>query len=323
MAEQGPVGSARAQPRPQPRRSARPAHPARHRPQPPRPRPARRRCGPRRRLGRGRGQPALLPAQRATASSPEGREQPDPGGALPRGAGARHGPPRARHERHRPRAGARLRAAGRLPAVRRVDHAGRRRRPPRALRGSCAPSWLPRACSRTARKRPIPRWPRRIGVVTSPVGAVWRDIGNVLRRRYPLGELVLSPDHRAGGDAAPRPSCARCSASTPSRTSTRSSWPAAAARSRTCGRSTTSAWCAPWPRRRCRSSSASATSRTSPSPTSPPISARRRPAPPPSWRRRTRRSSPTILGRLRDRASTALLGRAAERRRFLDAEHGR
>jgi exodeoxyribonuclease VII large subunit len=43
------------------------------------------------------------------------------------------------------------------------------------------------------RKRPLPRWPRRIGVVTSPVGAVWRDIGNVVRRRYPFAELVLSP----------------------------------------------------------------------------------------------------------------------------------
>jgi exodeoxyribonuclease VII large subunit len=43
------------------------------------------------------------------------------------------------------------------------------------------------------RKRPLPRWPRRIGVVTSPVGAVWRDIGNVMRRRYPLAHLVLSP----------------------------------------------------------------------------------------------------------------------------------
>jgi exodeoxyribonuclease VII large subunit len=42
------------------------------------------------------------------------------------------------------------------------------------------------------RKRPIPRWPRRIGVVTSPVGVVWRDVANVLRRRYPLAELVLS-----------------------------------------------------------------------------------------------------------------------------------
>jgi exodeoxyribonuclease VII large subunit len=53
------------------------------------------------------------------------------------------------------------------------------------------------------RKRPIPRWPRRIGVVTSPVGAVWRDINNVLRRRYPLVELVLSPTVVLGATSAP------------------------------------------------------------------------------------------------------------------------
>jgi exodeoxyribonuclease VII large subunit len=52
------------------------------------------------------------------------------------------------------------------------------------------------------RKRPLPRWPRRIGVVTSPVGVVWRDITNVLRRRYPLGELVLVPTNVQGADAA-------------------------------------------------------------------------------------------------------------------------
>jgi len=52
------------------------------------------------------------------------------------------------------------------------------------------------------RKRPIPRWPRRIGVVTSPVGAVWRDIGNVMRRRWPLAELVLSPTIVQGPTAA-------------------------------------------------------------------------------------------------------------------------
>jgi exodeoxyribonuclease VII large subunit len=53
------------------------------------------------------------------------------------------------------------------------------------------------------RKRPVSRWPRRIGVVTSPVGAVWRDITNVLRRRYPLVELVLSPSVVQGATAAP------------------------------------------------------------------------------------------------------------------------
>ncbi len=53
------------------------------------------------------------------------------------------------------------------------------------------------------RRRPIPKWPRRIGVVTSPVGAVWRDITNVLRRRYPLCELVLSPSVVQGATSAP------------------------------------------------------------------------------------------------------------------------
>ena len=53
------------------------------------------------------------------------------------------------------------------------------------------------------RRREIPRWPRRIGVVTSPQGAVWRDIGNVLRRRYPLVQLVLSPTPVQGAAAAP------------------------------------------------------------------------------------------------------------------------
>ena len=44
-----------------------------------------------------------------------------------------------------------------------------------------------------SRKRPIPHFPKRIAVVTSEQGAVWHDIVNIVRRRYPLLELVLLP----------------------------------------------------------------------------------------------------------------------------------
>jgi exodeoxyribonuclease VII large subunit len=43
------------------------------------------------------------------------------------------------------------------------------------------------------RKRPLPEFPRRIGVVTSPDGAVLHDVCHVLRRRWPLVEVVLAP----------------------------------------------------------------------------------------------------------------------------------
>ena len=52
------------------------------------------------------------------------------------------------------------------------------------------------------RKRPLPTYPRRIGVVTSPTGAVWHDIQQVLSRRWPLTALVLSPCLTQGADAA-------------------------------------------------------------------------------------------------------------------------
>lgn len=53
----------------------------------------------------------------------------------------------------------------------------------------------------TERKRPLPEWPRCIGVVTSPTGAAFRDILNVLRARYPLAHVVLSPSRVQGVDA--------------------------------------------------------------------------------------------------------------------------
>jgi exodeoxyribonuclease VII large subunit len=51
------------------------------------------------------------------------------------------------------------------------------------------------------RKQPLPEWPKTIGVVTSPTGAALRDIVNVLRRRFPLVTLLLSPTQVQGDDA--------------------------------------------------------------------------------------------------------------------------
>ena len=54
-----------------------------------------------------------------------------------------------------------------------------------------------------ARKRALPFLPRRIGVVTSPTGAVLRDIVTTLRRRNPYFSLLVSPAPMQGITAAP------------------------------------------------------------------------------------------------------------------------
>lgn len=44
-----------------------------------------------------------------------------------------------------------------------------------------------------ARKRPIPRFPRRIGIVTSPAGAAIRDLLQIIERRFPGLHIRLFP----------------------------------------------------------------------------------------------------------------------------------
>lgn len=53
-----------------------------------------------------------------------------------------------------------------------------------------------------SRKRPLPRFPRRIGLVTSPTGAAVRDMVTVLVRRYPLAHILIFPT-LVQGDGAP------------------------------------------------------------------------------------------------------------------------
>jgi exodeoxyribonuclease VII large subunit len=58
------------------------------------------------------------------------------------------------------------------------------------------------------RKRPLPRYPRRIGVVTSPTGAAIRDVLHVVQRRNPALEIILVPCRVQGEGAAAEIACA-------------------------------------------------------------------------------------------------------------------
>lgn len=52
-----------------------------------------------------------------------------------------------------------------------------------------------------ARKRPLPRLPRRVGIVTAPTGAAVRDILNILARRFPNLHIILAPCRVQGPEA--------------------------------------------------------------------------------------------------------------------------
>ena len=55
----------------------------------------------------------------------------------------------------------------------------------------------------TARKKPLPKIPSKVGIITSPTGAAIRDIINILGRRFPYAEGVLFPS-LVQGDGAPK-----------------------------------------------------------------------------------------------------------------------
>ncbi|MGN1329699.1 MAG: exodeoxyribonuclease VII large subunit [Eubacterium sp.] len=52
-------------------------------------------------------------------------------------------------------------------------------------------------------KKPIPQYPKKIGVATSDMGAAVEDIKNITKRRYPICEIVIVPTQVQGVQAAP------------------------------------------------------------------------------------------------------------------------
>jgi len=53
------------------------------------------------------------------------------------------------------------------------------------------------------KKKPIPKFPNRIGIVTAPTGAAIRDILSTIKRRWPISETILFPSLVQGKEAAP------------------------------------------------------------------------------------------------------------------------
>ena len=54
-----------------------------------------------------------------------------------------------------------------------------------------------------AHKKPLPRFPERIAIVTSSAGAAVHDMIRILRRRYPLAKVILLPVRVQGAEAPP------------------------------------------------------------------------------------------------------------------------
>ena len=275
--------------------------PGRQRGHPRDPRRGPRRPAPGRPVGRGRDRTGDDLVGRARLLRAQGRAQPAPVRVVPRrppplgvrGAGRAAG--------RGPRTGRPVRAAGCAPALRRVDPAGRAGRPDPAVRGAQGATrgrGPVRRRAQAAAARPTGddrghHQPDRRGLeghLHGPRAALAADPGRARRRPGPGRRRAGQPRRRVpqgravrGGASGGRP--ARRSAR-PSR-----SWPAAAARSRTCGRSTTRSSSGPsWPMP-CPSCAGSVTRPTSRWPTSRPTSGRPPRRPPPRSSSRTGPSS--------------------------------
>lgn len=111
------------------------------------------------------------------------------------------------------------------------------------------------------RKRPLPRYPRRIVIVTSPTGAAVRDLLQVTSRRWRSTEILIAPTRVQGEGAGPR---GRRGPGTgePRRGRRDHRRSARGAASRISGPSTKRSWCGPSPPRECRWSRRSATRST-------------------------------------------------------------
>ena len=101
------------------------------------------------------------------------------------------------------------------------------------------------------RKRPLPRFPRRIGIVTSPRGAAIADMIQILSRRFPGLHIRLYPA-LVQGEGSVEEVCRGIQYFSRSGGRTSSLWAAAAARSKICGPSTKRPWRAPSPPVPCR-----------------------------------------------------------------------
>ena len=97
-----------------------------------------------------------------------------------------------RRARARLRAPGALRAARRLPPARAHDRALRARRPPRRARAAEAEARRRGPVRRRARKRPLPRIPRLIGLVTGNDAAAKRDVLTAITTRFPPAHVLVA-----------------------------------------------------------------------------------------------------------------------------------